>query len=326
MRIGRKAGLASLFIAGLTISGASAAPAPAARASGPASIPASNLPPAAPAISPEYRIHAGDTLNIVVYGEVPLTQQNVKVAQGGTINYPLVGEVRVGGKTQAEASDAIRLALSKYIKHPNVSVAVAQESPVSVTVIGNVKTAGKYALSAQSRLLDAIGAAGGIAAVDGDLPLARVGQADGTIHEYSLQKLMAKGELANNVILGDSTTIYVEGPQLMNIQVVGAVDHPGDVGVHEGDRLTQAIARAGTSASRADLNKVIVRRTLPGGQFDTKTVDVYNALKSNDPARDFVLQKGDLVYVPALPGNGQTNNVDRVGGIAGLLRTLIFRF
>jgi polysaccharide export outer membrane protein len=109
---------------------------------------------------------------------------------------------------------------------------------------------------------------------------------------------------------------------LLQVQVLGAVDKPGDVTVHEGDRLSMAIARAGDGASsNADLNHITVRRAQPGGTVQTMNVNLYEVLKSGDVSRDPVLQKNDLVYVPASAGHN-----DRISGPAGILYTLSHMF
>jgi polysaccharide biosynthesis/export protein len=250
------------------------------------------------AASDDYRIHPGDTLAVTIYGEPNLPQQ-VKVLKGGTIAYPLAGEVHVGGMTQTAAAVALGHALSKYIREPNVTISVAIEGPLRVLVLGNVKTPGKYELAPGARLTDALASAGGLGTTDGAFPDARLATADGAVTQISLQSLLQHGDTALNAPLADEMTVYVPSPQLLNVQVLGAVDKPGDVTVHEGDRLSTAIARAGDSANaNADLNNITLRRVLPGGVIQNQTVNLYEVLRSGDVNKDPVLQKDDFVYVP----------------------------
>jgi protein involved in polysaccharide export with SLBB domain len=83
------------------------------------------------------------------------------------------------------------------------------------------------------------------------------------------------------------------------VEVAGAVDHPGDVQVSEGDHLSVAIAKAGNSQNaQADLNHIRVVRTGPDGKQTTTEVNLYDALNKGDQSADIALEKGDVIYVP----------------------------
>ena len=101
-------------------------------------------------------------------------------------------------------------------------------------------------------------------------------------------------------------TVYVPSPTLLQVEVIGAVDKPGDILVREGDDVAMAIARAGTTtAQRADLNHVTVTRNSASGAKSVQVVNLYAVLKNGDTSHDVVMQKGDVVYVPTgAPANG----------------------
>jgi len=126
--------------------------------------------------------------------------------------------------------------------------------------------------------LDAIAAAGGLGITDGALPDARIANDKGVVQTASLQRLLHDGDTSQNLPLGDEMTVYVPSPLTLNVQVLGAVDHPGDVTVREGDRLSMAVARAGNSSnSQADLNHISVQRKNPDGTVQTLAVPVLAA-------------------------------------------------
>jgi polysaccharide biosynthesis/export protein len=250
-------------------------------------------------VSTDYRIHSGDTLSVSVFGEATLSQPSLRVLPGGNISMPLAGTISVAGLTPSAASNVIARALSRYLRYPKVTVAVVTPATLDVLVLGNVKTPGKYSLQSESRLTDAIAAAGGLGVTDGPLPNARLQTADGHVVEISLQRLLQQGEAALNEPVQNEMTIYVISPLPVTVQVWGAVDHPGDVSIKEGDRLVQAIARAGPSPNQnPDLNNIQVRRLLLDGSSRTFTVNLYDILKSGNAGRDPVMEKGDVVYVP----------------------------
>jgi polysaccharide export outer membrane protein len=257
-----------------------------------------------------------------VFGEPTLTDPQVHVVPGGLIGLPLAGQIRVGGLTPAQAGRKIEAALSKYVRNPRVTVSIQAVGPVDVLVLGDVKLPGKYTLQAESRVTDAIAAAGGLGPTDGPLPVARLESSDGKITQVSLQGLLHDGDVTQNVHLENEQTVYIPSPNIINVQVLGAVDHPGDVALHEGDRLTMAIARAGDSPNaQSDLNHVQVRRILPDGAVQSTTVNLYDVLKSGDLSKDMVMQKGDLVMVPQ--GAGRQDRVSPATGILYLVGRLM---
>ncbi len=272
------------------------------------------------ATPPHELIHPGDQLSVTVYGQQSLSQ-NTTVLPDGSIEYPLIGRVQVGGMNVDDATKMISTRLSKYVRHPYVTVAIAQLGQPDVLVLGDVKTPGKYQLRSDAKVTDAIAAAGGIANQDGPLPDARVSDSVGNVETVSLQKLLHDGDTALDRPLGEGSVVYVPGATLMNVVVNGAVDHPGQVQVSEGDRLSMAIAKAGNSSnSNADLNNIRVMRTGPDGKPQQYTVNLYEALEKGDTNADLVLQKGDEVYVPqARKGTNLWAN----GGILYLLSRLI---
>jgi polysaccharide export outer membrane protein len=270
----------------------------------------------------DYLIRVGDTLSVTVYNEASLTQPALRVLPGGTIGMPLAGAVKVAGLTTSKASLAIGNALSKYLREPSVTVAVSQVGPVDVLVLGNVKLPGKYSMQPESRLTDAIAAAGGIGPTDGDLPKARLQSADGTVREISLQGLLHEGDVSLNVPISNEMTVYVPSPQTINIQIFGAVDKPGDVMLHQGDRVLTALARAGTNPGlNPDLNRVVVRRTAPDGTTSVQTVNVYEIVKSENVSKDIELKKGDIVFVPQ--ASKHINGADLIGTILGIGRLVV---
>lgn len=243
-------------------------------------------------------IHPGDQLSVQVYGDQTLTQ-NVTVLTDGTIAYPLIGQVGVAGKTPEQAASLLTSRLLKYVRHPIVTVAITQLAQPDVLVLGDVKNPGKYQLRSDGRLSDAIAAAGGIAVENGAYPLARVSDPKGHVTQVSLNDLLRNGDVQLDQRLGEGDVVYVPGPVQFNVEVEGAVDHPGEIQVNQGDRLAVAIAKAGNSASaQSDLNHIRLIRTLPDGKQQTQEINLYQALKGGDESTDVALQKGDIIYVP----------------------------
>jgi polysaccharide export outer membrane protein len=311
------ASVAACFVLGLSGGAVSAQSAPTTTA--PAALGDPNGGSAfALTADPNYKLRPGDVIAISVYNE-PSLSQVVRVLPGGYIEEPLVGNVRVGGLTPAQARQAVGQALHHYLRHPEVTVAVSAVAPVDVFVFGNVRQPGRYQLQPESRVMDALAAAGGLGPTDGDLPDAQL-SSGGQITKISLQRMLHDNDLSLDTQLHGQTTIYVPSPTVFDVDVNGAVDHPGAIPMHEGDRLVNAIARAGTSTGAdADLNHVTVRHRLPDGQIQAQTVNMYDIYKNGDGSKDLVLAKGDTVYVPA----GKRHNTgDVVNPLTSLLYVL----
>jgi polysaccharide biosynthesis/export protein len=249
---------------------------------------------------PAQVIHPGDQVNIQVYGQQSLSQ-TVTVMQDGTIEYPLIGRLQIGGKTIDAATAQVRTKLAEYVRNPSVSIAITQFAQPDVLVLGDVKNPGKYQLRSDARVSDAIAAAGGLAEVNGELPEARVSDEQGDVSHVSLQQLLHDGDVGLDSSLTEGDVVYVPGPTLIKVTVNGAVDHPGVIEIPEGDKVSMAIAQAGNSnAANSDLNNVRVIRQMPDGKTQEFTINLYQALEHGDSNTDIALQKNDEVYVPQM--------------------------
>ena len=83
-----------------------------------------------------------DVLEISVF-KVPELSKSVQVADTGTINMPLLGEVPAAGKTAQEIEqDLTRQLGAKYLKNPQVTVFVKDHNSQMVTIEGAVMKSG----------------------------------------------------------------------------------------------------------------------------------------------------------------------------------------
>ncbi len=249
-------------------------------------------------ISRRTLIHPGDQLAVQVFGDQTLTQSTM-VLSDGTVDYPLIGKVKLGGKTPNEAAALLASRMHEYVRHPVVTVEITQLAQPDVLVLGDVKSPGKYNLPSDGRLTDAIAAAGGLANTNGAFPEARIADSQGKVTNVSLEGLLQNGQTNLDMTLEEGDVVYVPGPITMNVDVSGAVDHPGEIQVNEGDHLSTAIAKAGNSQNaQSDLNHIRLIRTGPDGKQTQQEINLYDALKNGDIAADPKLEKGDVIYVP----------------------------
>lgn len=121
--------------------------------------------PASPMASPQataYRIGPQDVLDISVF-KVPELTKTVQVADSGTINLPLVGEIAATGRTAQEIErDLTKQLGAKYLQNPQVTVFVKEYNSQRVTIEGAVKKPGVYPIRGKSSLLQIIATAEGL--------------------------------------------------------------------------------------------------------------------------------------------------------------------
>jgi polysaccharide export outer membrane protein len=113
--------------------------------------------------STDYRLVTNDVIQIKVFQEDDLTSI-LRVSKEGTITFPLIGSVQVGGKTPQDAALSIKGLLAKdYLVNPQVSVTVVEYAKRRFTVLGQVQRPGAYELPDRDTLtlIQAIGMAGG---------------------------------------------------------------------------------------------------------------------------------------------------------------------
>ena len=169
-------------------------------------------PVAAMAAANNYRIAEHDVLIFKVFQEEDL-ETTARVAKDGTISFPLIGYVQVGGKTVQEAAQTVQDRLREYLVHPQVTIRILEYSKRRFTVLGQVSKPGTYDLPDDStiNLLEAIGMAGGYTRIaqPSHVTVKRV-EAGGRETTYKLDaKRMAvdKGNSRFEIVAGDTIVV-----------------------------------------------------------------------------------------------------------------------
>jgi polysaccharide export outer membrane protein len=109
-----------------------------------------------------YKIGPADVLDISVF-KVPDLSKTVQVADDGTINFPLIGEVPAGGKTAHQVERVLAEKLgAKYLRSPDVTVLVKEYNSQRVTIDGSVKKPGVYTLKGRTTLVQVLAMAEGV--------------------------------------------------------------------------------------------------------------------------------------------------------------------
>jgi polysaccharide export outer membrane protein len=244
-----------------------------------------------------YQLGATDVLGIKVFGEEALNN-NYTVDSDGSITFPLLGRVQVGGKTTREIEEHItRLLEAGYIRKPQVSVEIATYRSRSIFVIGEVKSPGRYTINGPQTLLEVIAHAGSTTAAASDTIIvqrykdgiaaavaapAMPGDSEAVeVFRVSLTDLR-EGRLTANILLQDSDTIIV--PPAERFYVTGFVRTPGSFVLRPGMTVRQAIAEAGGISDRGSTRGIKIIRKENGKEVELDA-GMSDLIKPNDTIR-----------------------------------------
>jgi protein involved in polysaccharide export with SLBB domain len=107
-----------------------------------------------------YRLGSGDVISIVVLGEDELKREKIRLTDAGTIQFPVLGELRIRGLTLGEIEQRITSGLKGgYLVNPKVTVSIDEYRPFFIN--GEVSKPGGYPYVPGLNVLKAITLAGG---------------------------------------------------------------------------------------------------------------------------------------------------------------------
>ena len=118
--------------------------------------------PRAMNVPPDYRIGAGDVLQIIVWKEPDASVPAVVVRADGKITVPLLKEVHVAGMTPAELEKMLAERLGQIVLGADVTVVPRDISSVKIYLLGGVRKEGPVLLTRTMTVLQAITEAGGL--------------------------------------------------------------------------------------------------------------------------------------------------------------------
>jgi len=256
------------------------------------------VPPAAPQGGTAYVVGPNDVLGIKVLGEADLTG-TYAVDSDGTIRFPFLDRVPVGGKTVQEIEFALTKLLGEgFLNRPQVSVVITSYRSRSIYVLGEVRNPAKYNIEGQTTLLEVIAQAGsftpnaaqtinilrykdGLVGVAAGTPVVPGDPRGAEILRIS-QEDLREGRLSANIILQDGDTIFV--PTAEKFYVMGFVKMPGQFVLQPGMTVRQAISVAGGLNERGSDRRIKIIRKVNGKdvELDAQMSDI---VRPNDTIR-----------------------------------------
>lgn len=176
-----------------------------------------------------YRIGPQDVIEISIYQAPDLTK-TVQVAEGGTINLPLVGDVRAGGITARELEQDLKSKYgARYLQNPQVSVFVREFNSQRVTLEGAIGRPGILPYKGPTTLLQVVASAGGMKDVaDGsEVMVFRTANGKKEAARFDLDAIMAgtaqdppilQGDV---IIVGTSTVKKLYSDVMKSLPILG---------------------------------------------------------------------------------------------------------
>jgi polysaccharide biosynthesis/export protein len=168
--------------------------------------------PAKSAVSPNYVIGPGDTLQVYVWRNPELTT-TVPVRPDGKITTPLVQDMVAVGKTPTELAHDIEKVLSVYVRDPTVDIIVTKPASAfsQVKIIGQVKAPTAEPYRTGMTVMDAVLAAGGLTEFAAGNRAQLIRKENGReVHiRIKLGRLMNNGDMTQNLPLKPGDVIVV---------------------------------------------------------------------------------------------------------------------
>lgn len=235
----------------------------------------------------EYVLGGGDMVRIQVFQNPDLTVE-ARISEAGSISFPLLGAVRIGGLSSAQAERLIttRLRDGRFLQNPQVTLNVLQFRSQQVSVLGNVNRPGRYPLETTGmRLTEVLALAGGISSNGSDTVIL-VTERSGSRQrrEIDVAQLFLGGDPGGDVLIHPGDSLYVHRAPVFYIY--GQVQRPGSYPIERGMTLAQAIAKGGGFTLRANEK---------GARLHRK--DASGTVQQIEPRLDDAIRADDLIYV-----------------------------
>lgn len=128
---------------------------------------------------------SGDVFEVKVYGEESLSGK-YQVGADGTIRYPFLGTLAVGGKEVGAVAKEIAEGLKsrQYLLDPQVSILVVASNSKRVAVLGAVAKPGMIPVIAGMTVVEAVSTAGGFTALASKDETVVTRRVDGKLERY----------------------------------------------------------------------------------------------------------------------------------------------
>ncbi|NMM39116.1 MAG: polysaccharide export protein EpsE [Glaciimonas sp.] len=227
-----------------------------------------------------------DVVKISVYGNPDLSLET-RVSQTGSITFPLVGEVKVGGfaTSAAEKEIAGLLMSGGFVLKPQVNILVTSQQSQLVSVLGQVAKPGRYPIDGKHSLIDILALAGGVVPEGGDtVTLIRNRNGQSKKEVIDLIDMVRSGNMKKDLDLITDDVVYVE--RAPRFYVYGEVQKPGSYRLERNMTVLQVLAVSGGLTARGTERGMRIKRRDADGKVHEFKAE-----------HEDLIQIDDVVYV-----------------------------
>ena len=231
----------------------------------------------------DYQLGAGDAIRILVFQNPDLTLET-RVSESGTITYPLIGAVQLGGLALSAAEQTIAKQLKEggFVQQPQVTVVLLQNHGNQVSVLGQVNRPGRFPLETfNTRVSDMLAAAGGATAAGDDIAIV-TGVRDGKAFrkEIDIPALFLGDKPEADVVVSGGDTIYVHRAPVFYIY--GEAQRPGAYRIERNMTVMQALSQGGGPTQRGSEWFLRLHRKNASGVVERISPDMTDLVKPED--------------------------------------------
>ncbi len=255
----------------------------------------------------EYKVGAGDELQITFWRGAKADHKKVTVQVDGTVSLPYQEALQISGKTPREIDQLITNILKTYERHPRVDVLVLKARSKHASIFGEVNSLsrqptgpGTYNLKGKETIVEFVSRAGG-ASKEANLNAVQVIRNGETI-VIDLARAIQNGDITENIIIDDEDTVYI--PSLAQskrqVYVLGEVNKVGIVEFRDNISFLDAISQSGGLTPDAYLPDIRVLRA-NRDKPEILAVDFERFMEQGDLTQNLALADKDIIIVPSRP-------------------------
>ncbi|WP_180127394.1 polysaccharide export protein EpsE [Rhodoferax sp. BLA1] len=232
---------------------------------------------------PDYPLGAGDALRIQVFQNPDLTIET-RVSENGTITFPLIGTVSLGGLSIGAAEKKIATALQAgdFIKQPQVTILLTQIRGNQVAVLGQVNRPGRFPMeTANTRVTDMLANAGGATTTGDDMAIVTGVRGGKPFRKLiDIPQLFLTDDAAEDIVLQGGDAIYVHRAPVFYIY--GEAQRPGAYRIERGMTVMQALAQGGGPTTRGSEKRLRLHRKDASGSITELEPQLTDTVFPND--------------------------------------------
>jgi len=231
----------------------------------------------------DYKLGQGDAIRIVVFQNPDLTLDS-RVSESGSITYPLIGTVAIGGLTIEAAEKRIAKGLKDggFVQQPQVNIVLVQVRGNQVSVLGQVNRPGRFPLeTSNTRLSDTLALAGGISPSGADTVIVTgIREGKPFRREIDFPAIYISSQNQDDIQVAAGDVVYVHRAPVYYIY--GEAQRSGSYRIERGMTIQQALAQGGGMTMRGTEYFIRVHRRGADGKIVKTSPEISDLVQADD--------------------------------------------